>query len=949
LFDAVLQFLNWLQQRRASAHRQAYRPVGLRAVQRSLLKVAQSSYSGDLRVDPDGRWNRMKEARRIPSRGRPDRAGAAITAAATAACAAGLVERELALQLLADRLQGVAGGIGHMVLLGGEAGIGKTSLLKALAASRGAAQLWWGACDALQTPQPLAPLHDIARAGEGGFHALLAADGDRAALFGAVLLELQRSERPVLFVVEDVHWADEATLDLLKFLGRRIDRAPCLLVASYRDDEVAVAHPLRRLMGELPGSVLTRMDVQRLSPAAVEVLARRALRSPTGIHAATQGNPFFVTELLQHGSGGVPRGVQDLVLARFARLDPKAQAIVQLASVVPAKIERWLVESLLGNDVAALEQCLDAGLLTASASTLGFRHELARNAVESSLSAPAAQALHARVLHALEQDGRTSAPLARLAHHAMRAGDAAAILRYAPDAGRQAQQRGAHREAAAHYRAAVEHAAALPDVSKAELLDQQSYECYLIEQITEAIAARESSLELWRKAGDGLKAGDALRWLSRLYWLGGQTTAAMECAIQAIAALESLPHGRELAMAYGNRAQLHMVIGEADTSLLWGNKALALASALDDRETEIHALGTIGTAKVDIEDFTGFMDLERSLSMALEAGFEEHVARAFSNLSYSAVCACDRDAAHDYIERGIAYCEERDLDSWARFMSAYRCQMWLARGDWDRAVELAIAFLRAEVVTSVNRIPALVILGRIRARRGDADAREPLDEARQLASSMDMFRKYGLIGAACAEEAWLRGDLHAVVAEARAVWDEDVSFAWVPGELAYWLQRADALDAMPKRCAEPYALQIAGHWREAADAWERHGCPYERARALTDGDVDAQIEALAVFEQLGARPDAERLRRQLQAAGVRGLRRGQRLSTQANAFQLTAREVEVLQLLCAGLKNAEIAGRLCRSVRTVDHHLAAVFAKLGVATRTEAVAAAMQAGMGTER
>jgi DNA-binding CsgD family transcriptional regulator/tetratricopeptide (TPR) repeat protein len=859
----------------------------------------------------------------------------------------GLVERDAELQVLADRLRGIAGGTGHAVLVGGEAGIGKTSLLKALAAARGEAQLWWGACDALQTPHPLAPLHDIVRGGEAGFRALLGAGGDRAALFDAVLSELQHSVQPILFVVEDAHWADEATLDLLKFLGRRIDRTHCLLVVSYRDDEVASTHPLRRLIGELPASLLTRVDVQQLSPTAVETLARRALRSPAGIHAATQGNPFFVTELLQHGIGRVPRGVQDLVLARLARLGPGAQEIVQLASVVPAKIERWLVEALLESNIAALEECLDAGLLTASASSLSFRHELARNAVESSLSTPAAQALHARVLHALEHDPRAGASLARLVHHATRAGDGAAILRYAPEAARQAQQRGAHKQAAEHYRATLEHAAPLADSRRAELFDEQSYECYLIEQIAEAIAARESSLELWRKIGDDLKAGDALRWLSRLYWVGGQTATAMDRAVQAIAALESLPHGRELAMAYGNLAQLHMVQGEAETSLLWGGKALELASALDDPETEIHALSTIGTAKVDVADFSGLQDIERSLAMALAGGFEEHAARAFSNLGYSAVLACDHDAAQDYLDRGITYCEERDLDSWARFMAVYRSEVWLSRGDWSRAVELAEAILRTSGVATVSRIPALAVVGRIRARRGDADAMGPLDEARDLAKPLDLFRKNGLVAAARAEAAWLRGDMSAVTVEVHTIWHEvmDVFAAWIPGELAYWLWRVDALDTMPKACAEPYALQITGRWREAADAWGRHGYPYERARALADGDAEAQLEALAVFEQLGARPDADRLRRQLQAAGVHGIPRGQRPSTKGNPHQLTAREVEVLGLLCEGLKNSEIAARLSRSVRTVDHHLAAVFAKLGVATRTEAMAAALQAGI----
>lgn len=160
---------------------------------------------------------------------------------------------------------------------------------------------------------------------------------------------------------------------------------------------------------------------------------------------------------------------------------------------------------------------------------------------------------------------------------------------------------------------------------------------------------------------------------------------------------------------------------------------------------------------------------------------------------------------------------------------------------------------------------------------------------------------------------------------------------WFIGELAYWLQRADAGQALPQPRAEPFALQLAGQWREAANAWAELGYPYEQARALADGDDRARLKALALFEQLGARPAADALRKQLRASGLRGLPRGMRTSTQTNRHQLTAREIEVLSLLCEGLKNSEIAERLCRSVRTVDHHLTAVFTKLGVASRTEAV------------
>jgi DNA-binding CsgD family transcriptional regulator len=202
--------------------------------------------------------------------------------------------------------------------------------------------------------------------------------------------------------------------------------------------------------------------------------------------------------------------------------------------------------------------------------------------------------------------------------------------------------------------------------------------------------------------------------------------------------------------------------------------------------------------------------------------------------------------------------------------------------------------------------------------------------------------------AARAEAAFLRGDAAACADEARAAWDLAVSrrHPWFIGELAFWLHRAGAAVSVDRALlSAPHALQLEGRWRAAAAAWAAIGCPYEQARALADGDAAAQLEALALYEALGARPAAVGLRKQMRAAGVRGLPRGARASTQTNPHQLTARELEVLRLLCEGLKNSEIAERLCRSVRTVDHHVAALFAKLGVASRTEAVSTALQGGL----
>ena len=852
-----------------------------------------------------------------------------------------LLERAEFFEQLQDTLAEVKHGHGRVALITGEAGIGKTSLVEQFAdAQKHECRVLWGGCDALFTPRPLGPLYDIAPQLRGNVVNLLEDEAPRAAIFSAVFDELQ-NQTPTLLVVEDVHWADEATLDLLKVLGRRINKLNSLLVITYRDDEVPGEHPLRLVLGDLPRSSVRRLRLPALSPGAVDELAARAGKRWHDLYAVTGGNPFFVTEALAGDDQGVPVSVSDAVLSRLARLSPDARALVELISVVPARAELWLLNESISPSTAVLEECANAGILLLDNTAIGFRHELARRAVEDSLPAPRAQSLHAKVLQALLS---RESELARVVHHAANANDASAVLQYAPIAARQAAALNAHRESASHYETALRYADVLPPEQQAALFEQRSYECYLTAQLNDAKEAGLKALNLWKQLGNKLRQGDNLRWMSRFAWYLGRNEEAEAFGDEAIALLEALPESPELARAYSNRAQLDMLAGKLDEAVDWGSRAIALAQELNATETLVHALNNVGTAQLLLHDEQGRAKLDESLRLSLAHNLEDHASRAFTNISAVFVSNREYKIGLRYLDEGITYAIEHDLESCRRYMTTVRARVHFETGSWTMATDDAAAVIGHAQGYSVTRISALTVLGHIRVRRGDPDASQALTEAHRLAAQTNEVQRIAPISAARIEMAWLAGDVEHVVTEARKILElaKDDNDPWLHGEFAFWLWRAGVVDPSAHERAEPYALQIAGDWRAAADRWHEMGCPYEEATALADGDEAAQLEALAIFERLGATPAADNLRLKLRETGVRGVPRGPRSTTKENPAGLTARQMEVLSLLSEGGSNAEIAERLFISAKTVDHHVSAILAKLDARTRAEAVSIALQ-------
>jgi DNA-binding CsgD family transcriptional regulator len=859
-----------------------------------------------------------------------------------------LLERAWLLDELGGELAATATG-GRVVLLAGEAGIGKSVLVKRFAERHAAdARFLVGACDPLLTPRALGPLHDLARQAGGRLAGMLAAGSPREQLFAALLDELDQPARRQVAVIEDAHWADEATLDLLVFLGRRMERTRALLIVTYRDDELAVDHPLRTAVGRLPPEAVRRLRPEPLSEAAVAELARRAGRPAAGLLTLTGGNPLLVTEVLAAGDAGVPLTVSDLVLARFAGLPADAQEVVRLVAVVPTRAELWLLEEAMAPAPSAVEAGVAAGLLVVDAEAVGFRHELLRRAVEGSLSPLGRRDLNRRVLKALAAGPDRAVDLARLAHHAREAGDADAVLRYAPEAARQAAAVAAHREAAGHYRAALALAERLGPAARADLLEGYSVEAYLSGLSTEAVAARRAAVGLREATGDRERLGEGLRWLSRLHWWDGNRQEAEAAAARAIAVLEPLPPGHQLAMAYSNQAQLDMLANRNQAAMAWAGRAIELARRLDDAETLAHALTNVGSARLLAGDPGGRAELEQGFEVAVAAGLEDHAARALANLASMSVETRDYRHAGQDLDRALAFTLAYDLAGYTQHLLGHRARVRLDQGDWAGAERDARAGL-AELAHSGGRaVDPLVALALLQARRGDPEAAATLQEATERAFRTGELQWTGQVAAARAEHAWLDGDDRRVAEEAAGVLEEAVQagHAWFAGELAFWLRLAGAPPPVPAVVAEPYRLQLAGDWRAAADAWRERGCSYQQALALAGADQDeALLEALALLDGLGAGRTAQRLRRQLRRRGTLHVPRGPTQATAANPAGLTSRQVEVLGLLAEGLSDAEIAGRLSLSAKTVGHHVSALLAKLGVASRRQAAAAARRLGV----
>ena len=852
-----------------------------------------------------------------------------------------ILERDAALGQLETLARAADGGTGHTVFITGEAGAGKTTLLRAFEARMGGTRAFRGACEDLSIPEPLGPLRDIALDAGVDLDALWMNEGDRLSAFLTLLTAIEGSQDTALLLIEDLHWADEATLDFVRFAARRLRTRRILMVVTARDDEMEGRPQLRRAMGGVTSSDATRIALQPLSADAVGLLAAGSGQSPAELHKITGGNAFYVTELLRGGQDDALRSVQDTVLHRLGRLPPDTQHVLEAVSVFPRRAERdWALE-IAGVGEAALDPAIDSDLVEDDGEHVAYRHEIARLAVETALRPTRRRALNAALLAKMQADGRV--PNARQMHHARAAADSAQIARLAPLAGREAMAAGANRQAADYLSIAVDLADPKDEAAFAALLFDAGEACRLVSRLSDAMGYFERALDV--VGSEKTLRGRVLQRLSRVKWTAGQKAQARTLGDEAIAVQEG-PDTEELAMALASRAQIAMSDYQMEASLPVAQRALEMARRLSRTDIVSHALSTQSLA--ELFDSSQKNALYRESIAAAEAARSPiNLTRSMSNAGVVNWYSLRFAEALDLFDSAIATAFETDTIEQADFHQGFRVHVLDRLGRWDEALQTALDILSRPLEQSSPAIMLRLTASRIAMRRGDSDGSEHLEDITALMGDEEDGRHICDVACLIAERAWLgleeKGRAQALMNEALALPINPM----LKEEFLSWQRRVDPtlLPAGLNGLHEPYQAEFMGDWKAAAACWQRAADPYREALALAEGDAAAVTRALAIFDHLGA----ARLRASaLDKARDRGVSvdapATPRATTRANPAGLTRRQMQVLGLLGEGLSNAAIAERLFVSAKTVDHHVSAILGKLEVASRGEAAARARDSG-----
>jgi ATP/maltotriose-dependent transcriptional regulator MalT len=742
-------------------------------------------------------------------------------------------------------------------------------------------------------------------------------------------------------LIEDTQWADEATFDVVSVLGRRIGDTNGLLVLTYRDGEVDFDHPLRSVMGGLPSDRVVRVRLAGLSIEGVSSLVADSGLDPEQVFSATDGNPFLAIEMASGGAEVVPASVQDSVMSRVGKMSPEAQEMLKLLSVIPERMTSTEAQRITGQSDEQLGECEQRGFLDTDLGLVGFRHQLIRRAVEASMTAPQRAAANRRVLESLPAETDP----ARLVHHARMANDVDRLVEFAPLAAQTALAVESHQEAVGHFQTLDPYLDRFEPSDRASILEAWARSAYLLEKPSEAFDKLTQALDVYRLVGDETAQARCLTFAARLNETALRPDEADRFLRKAVRILERLDPSKELAFAVSQHAWLSMMRGQDVRAADIADQAIHLANETGNEVALINALNTKGVVTYRQGDVSGMAMLEEAWRRARDTGNAFEESRALHNMTSVALRQRNLELAHRSAERLVETAAKYKLPSMELPAQEDFAAVLVREGDWDAAEGLALEVLDALPESQSFPVSGTYwLVGVIESRRGHPQAKDNLERVWSMVATSRQLQNMTMFAASLTEHMWITGEVDTDRTAYFGELLEDViklGNTWDTGDLALWLWKLDELAEIPEGIAEPHRLVMRGEPNAAAEIWEKLGYPYERAIALSHGDITSQLEALDILDTLGATAVADKLRQALRDQGA-SVPRKRRV---ARSPGLTARQSEVLSLLTEGLSNVDIADRLFLSPRTVEHHVAAVMSKLNASSRDEAVDKAAEQGL----
>ncbi|MFZ0626831.1 MAG: AAA family ATPase [Acidimicrobiia bacterium] len=829
---------------------------------------------------------------------------------------------------------------GSVVLISGEAGFGKTSLLQAFISGLDHRyQILEAACEPVGVPTAFAPLFDLLDSFPDELREDVRAGSGRAGVY-AGMLDLLKGDRVVL-TIEDLQWADEATLGLVRYLGRRIGPTRSCLIATFRDEELDLTHPLHLVTADL-ALVGTHIELPPLSLSGVEQLTRGLDLDPAEIHAATLGNPFLVEEVLRHPESKLPSTIANAVMARAAKLSPEALEVLYLVALSPEGLPLGELTKLSPEAGSYVDLAVQRRLLDSNNGQVTCRHALIRDSLEQAVPPALKMDLHRRLLELLEDADDNSPDVARLAYHAVGAGDGDKVVDYSLRAARDASRGGAHRQAAAHYTNALDLGSKMPEKVLKDTLLEAAKERGLVNLFQQASDLAHRRLGMMDTK---LDVARARAWVSYFESRENDLSATRRDAELAIEVLKAEPASEELALALAVLAWVLAVEGDLSGSIEHGDEAVSVARAAGAPNVEVHAATTVGTCRHELGDPSGRAYIEAAIRLGLESGAGESTARAFNSLGCSYLSSLDLVSAGECFGRLIDFTTSRELEAWYIAGACTLSSIHLSTGRWEE-VDRAMSVVLGQRTCRSTEVEALIIAATLALRRGDPESGEKIERIlTRIEDTLD--HEMAVTGTMLAMEgAWvglvdagLATAKYREVVNAPALADDEDGRGW----LAFWARRLE-LEPPEGEISGPAGLEWDGRISEAADEWERLGYVVEAAitRSLVPSTELASV--FSTLSELGADGTARGLRRELQRRGVKGIPRGERDSTRENPARLTARQAEVLELMRQGLSNAAIAEELYISEKTAGHHVSAILAKMNATSRLEAVAMANSNG-----